>query len=470
MLELLSNKRTLYIVIFMHTVFFVIALCLLSYEHKKNLNNYLNDLYNTKNKIYMNQLKVLNQHTDLLKSLLIDKDILKIIANAKNDFNSSREELIEKLYPKYEILKKYGVYQFHFHLPGGISFVRFHHLDKYGENLYLFRPSIKFVQKTLRPYHGFETGKMVSGFRNVYPLIYNNKLIGSMEISFSMKKLVQYIFDKEYLAMVVKKEILKNKLFPDAWNNYKVCKLNPNYYICGNICKLFKHYHDIDFNKRTNIVENNLILSYPLINVEKKHEGFMLSVIPLKNLETLNELNNSYSTLIAIVILLYLFLLGIMLFLYKYSKIRKRSQIDYLTEILNRSGCIYKIKSLNDYTLLVLDIDYFKKINDTFGHNVGDEILKKFVDVIRSIIRKNDIFCRWGGEEFIIILPDTDTTTAIMVAEKIRKTIEETNFDNIKITVSIGIAQKQKNFNETFKIADMRLYEVKKLGRNRIVA
>ncbi|WP_459977814.1 GGDEF domain-containing protein [Nautilia lithotrophica] len=418
----------------------------------------------------MNQLKVLNQHTDLLKSLLIDKDILKIIANAKNDFNSSREELIEKLYPKYEILKKYGVYQFHFHLPGGISFVRFHHLDKYGENLYLFRPSIKFVQKTLRPYHGFETGKMVSGFRNVYPLIYNNKLIGSMEISFSMKKLVQYIFDKEYLAMVVKKEILKNKLFPDAWNNYKVCKLNPNYYICGNICKLFKHYHDIDFNKRTNIVENNLILSYPLINVEKKHEGFMLSVIPLKNLETLNELNNSYSTLIAIVILLYLFLLGIMLFLYKYSKIRKRSQIDYLTEILNRSGCIYKIKSLNDYTLLVLDIDYFKKINDTFGHNVGDEILKKFVDVIRSIIRKNDIFCRWGGEEFIIILPDTDTTTAIMVAEKIRKTIEETNFDNIKITVSIGIAQKQKNFNETFKIADMRLYEVKKLGRNRIVA
>ncbi|ACM93567.1 diguanylate cyclase [Nautilia profundicola AmH] len=470
MSDIFSNKRTLYIVIFMHTLFFALALMLLSYEHKKNLNNYLNDLYDTKYKIYMNQLKVLNQHTDLLKSLLVDEKVLKIIANAQRDFNGSREKLIKQLYPKYEILKKYGVYQFHFHLPGGISFVRFHHLDKFGEKLYPYRPSIKYVQTTLKPYHGFETGKMVSGFRNVYPLIYNGKLVGSMEISFSMKKLVQYIFEKEYLAMVVKKEILKNKLFPDAWSNYKVCKLNPNYYICGNICILFKHYHNIDFNQKANIVENKLVLSYPLYNVEKKHEGFMLSVIPLDKIETLNEINNSYNTLIIIVFLIYVFLLGVMLFLYNYSKMKRNSQIDYLTDILNRSGCLSKIKALDDYSVLVLDVDHFKQINDTYGHNVGDEILKRFVDVVRNTIRKNDIFCRWGGEEFVIILPDTDKETAKLVAEKIRKTVENTDFDNLKITVSIGVAQKEKNFNETFKIADMKLYEAKELGRNRVVA
>jgi len=270
MRELLNNKKTLIVVIVMHTLFFVTALGILIYEHKKTTQNYLNNLYETKYKIYINQLKVLNQHTDLLKNLLVDDEILKILNNAEKDFNTSRKLLIEKLLPKYKILKKYGVYQFHFHLPGGISFVRFHHLNKFGENLLPLRPSIKYVQSTLKPYHGFETGKMVSGFRNVYPLIYHHKLVGSMEISFSMKKLVRYIFENEYLAMVVKKEILEKKLFPEAWSNYKVCKLNPKYYICGNICVLFKRYHNVDFNKKVNFIENNLVLSYPLYNVEKK--------------------------------------------------------------------------------------------------------------------------------------------------------------------------------------------------------
>jgi len=470
MKELFSNKKTVYILVFMHTLFFILSLAVISYEHKKNLQNFLDNLYTTKYRIYMNQLKVLNQHTDLLKNLLVNKDILKIISQAQNDFDDSRKQLIKKLYPKYEILKKYGVYQFHFHLPGGISFVRFHHIDKYGEELYPYRPSIKYVQTSLKPYHGFETGKMVSGFRNVYPLILDGKLIGSMEISFSMKKLVQYIFEKEYLAMVVKKEILKNKLFPEAWGNYRVCKLNPDYYICGNICKLFKHYHTIDIEKKVNEVENKLIFSYPLYNVENRHEGYMLSVIPLDKIDNLNEINNSYRTLIAIVVLVYLFFLGLIIFMYNYSRIEKRSQIDYLTKILNRSGCINRLKNLEEYSVLMLDIDHFKQINDKYGHDVGDEVLKYFVNVVKKVIRKNDVFCRWGGEEFIIVLPDTDINIAKIVAEKIRTAVENETFPKgLKITVSIGVAQKYKNFEKTLKVADLRLYNAKESGRNRVV-
>ena len=470
MRELLSNKKILIILIIMNTIFFGFSFLFLTYEYRKNENNYLNDLYKTKKKVYMNQLKVLNQHTDLLKSLLIDDKILKIIANAQNDFNTSRKELIDALYPKYMILKQYGAYQFHFHLPGGISFVRFHDLDIYGDKLFPYRTSIKYVQSTLKPYHGFETGKLVSGFRNVYPLVYNGKLIGSMEISFSMKRLVQYVFEQEYLAMIVKKEVLKNKLLPNAWSNYRVCKLNPYYYICGNICKLFDHYYNINFNKKINTVENNLIFSYPLYNVEGKHEGYMLSVIPKKNIEAVYEIQHNYKTLLAFVILGYILVTGVLIFIYNYFKVKQKSQIDYLTKILNRSGCNAKIKTLGNYSVLMLDIDHFKKINDTYGHKVGDEVLKHFVEVVKGIIRKNDIFCRWGGEEFVIILPDTDIETAKIVAEKIRSTVEKETFPhNLHVTVSIGVSQKYKNFEKTLEMADLRLYNAKESGRNRVV-
>jgi diguanylate cyclase (GGDEF)-like protein len=129
----------------------------------------------------------------------------------------------------------------------------------------------------------------------------------------------------------------------------------------------------------------------------------------------------------------------------------------------------------------MLDVDYFKKVNDTYGHAAGDCVLKNVSTVIKNEIREYDIACRYGGEEFFIILPQTKLTEATSVAQRLRKVIEETKMDIkeaeiegvsfIKITASIGVCEYDNSMNaNTFaQKADKALYEAKEAGRNRVI-
>ena len=124
--------------------------------------------------------------------------------------------------------------------------------------------------------------------------------------------------------------------------------------------------------------------------------------------------------------------------------------------------------------LLSLDIDHFKVINDTYGHQRGDEILEAFSKVVSSLIRPTDIAFRWGGEEFVILLLGTDKIGGFLIAERIRKEIENHDFGIERaMTVSIGLVhipleEKGENLNAFFKQADALLYQAKQEGRNQI--
>ena len=126
---------------------------------------------------------------------------------------------------------------------------------------------------------------------------------------------------------------------------------------------------------------------------------------------------------------------------------------------------------------LMIDMDYFKKVNDTYGHKAGDTVLKKLSKILTDGVRESDIVIRYGGEEFLILLQNvTDINAAKQVAEKIRQTVENTPIQteeaNIKKTISIGISifpdQCDKGW-ECIKYADLALYEAKRTGRNKIV-
>ncbi|MRI82895.1 MAG: hypothetical protein C6I00_00575 [Nitratiruptor sp.] len=122
-------------------------------------------------------------------------------------------------------------------------------------------------------------------------------------------------------------------------------------------------------------------------------------------------------------------------------------------------------------SMIIFDIDFFKKINDTYGHMVGDKILKEVAEVVRSNIRKSEYFVRWGGEEFIILLPGTSLKGAQMVAEKLRRVIETHQFPEVnRVTCSFGVTQLlQEDTIATFlERADEALYEAKREGRNRV--
>lgn len=123
-----------------------------------------------------------------------------------------------------------------------------------------------------------------------------------------------------------------------------------------------------------------------------------------------------------------------------------------------------------DLSIIILDLDKFKRLNDTKGHLFGNEILTKVSNIIKENIRENDMVGRFGGEEFIVILPETKLNTAVMIAEKIRKAIEKNNFCDIKVTISGGVKQlKNEDVISLIGGADKNLYMAKESGRNKII-
>jgi len=161
------------------------------------------------------------------------------------------------------------------------------------------------------------------------------------------------------------------------------------------------------------------------------------------------------------------------------EKLKKLATTDALTKINNRYKTNLEIdkqfsrsQRFNEgFSILMIDIDYFKKINDTYGHDIGDNVLKNISSLISNEIREIDCFGRWGGEEFLILLSHQKLDEAIMVATKIRKIIANYKFEKIcSVTVSIGVSEYSKNDTKEalLKRADDAMYQAKEDGRNKI--
>lgn len=164
------------------------------------------------------------------------------------------------------------------------------------------------------------------------------------------------------------------------------------------------------------------------------------------------------------------------------KRLEHLSHYDILTEIPNRRFFMEQLNSMNtdeksiSSAIIILDIDHFKNINDKYGHPAGDYILKQVAALIRNNISAKDIVARFGGEEFLVMLKDTNLEKAELIGDNLRKTIEKYNFIfeecSIKLTSSLGIA-KLKNppidfFDKAYSLADKALYESKQGGRNKV--
>lgn len=127
------------------------------------------------------------------------------------------------------------------------------------------------------------------------------------------------------------------------------------------------------------------------------------------------------------------------------------------------------------FSCLIVDIDYFKKVNDAHGHKAGDAVLREIADILKSNVRQIDTIARWGGEEFVILMPETRKEEASIAAKRILQSVEEHKFPaapDISLTVSIGLAQasdySQDDSERVLHAADMAMYEAKRKGRNRL--
>ncbi|PSL13176.1 diguanylate cyclase (GGDEF)-like protein [Marinobacterium halophilum] len=168
-------------------------------------------------------------------------------------------------------------------------------------------------------------------------------------------------------------------------------------------------------------------------------------------------------------------LIGVSLLHNRMGKLQLDAQTDPLTGLSNRRGAENTLTLLKHehtpFSILAIDIDHFKRVNDTYGHDCGDLALKSLALLMRACTRKDDQVCRMGGEEFLIILPNTNEQVALELAERLRLKVQNTEIEPIgKITVSIGIAgwnDQKVDTAYTLKAADKALYKAKAGGRNR---
>ena len=222
------------------------------------------------------------------------------------------------------------------------------------------------------------------------------------------------------------------------------------------------------------------LLIYGLVTIIRFSTGVISPREVLPGPTTSNILD-----VMSLYVLSYLWIAGFILMISQrlQSDLHDLAMNDALTRVRNRRAMqnmldfeMQRIQTeVKDFSILLLDVDHFKRVNDTHGHDVGDLVLRWMAQTLQSAVRVQDIVARWGGEEFLVLLPETSLAMALETAERLRYTIENTPVDNssvpLKITFSGGVANSKKNrdVDHLCKVADQALY-IAKQTRNRIAS
>jgi diguanylate cyclase (GGDEF)-like protein len=234
-----------------------------------------------------------------------------------------------------------------------------------------------------------------------------------------------------------------------------------------------------------NLKEKKFLTDNKTLLIPLKSEGKQVGVLVAKSTdEEISQKDSDYLTQLATQIATTINRANV------YAEILKHATLDALTGFYNRRQLEERIKQEVSNAKrqkaplcgIMTDIDFFKKVNDTYGHAVGDLVLKTIAKIIRSQLREYDIAGRYGGEEFSILLPFTKISEAKMVAERLRQTIEKKIIDiskvnpdsetkNLSITLSLGVYEMKENDDDAdlLKKADKALYQAKNTGRNKVV-
>lgn len=177
-----------------------------------------------------------------------------------------------------------------------------------------------------------------------------------------------------------------------------------------------------------------------------------------------------------------LILIGVALLLYQHRILITRSERDTLTKAYTRDIFFEQLdrlitsqggnRSLEDISIILFDLDSFKQINDSLGHQIGDRVLVHIGNITHAVIRHDDIFARLGGEEFGILLPRTSVAEAAKLADRLRRNIEENTTRNYRVTASFGVAQwnRDETSSQLYARADALMYKAKYAGKNRVLS
>jgi len=572
---------------------------------------------------------------------IMQPEVLNILQASRSDNQGqqdiARARLYRQLLPAYELLRERNVRQLHFHTPDNRSFLRFHSPHNYGDSLVESRPSVVEVNRSQRPVFGFETGRVVIGFRNVFPIIRHGKHLGSVELSQPFKAVyngMSVLDPSKHHLLALKASVLMPKLFdehkknyaptlfspdwlaedpsrempdstpplaPEAQEIYRLLKGNSGFQTAlasGKACSVtigqgsrlhqvsLIPLHDTDgvpsatiltFAKtpalkelytshRINLLTFTVMILlggtalYLLLgsmqtvagqeremalvtsNIadgiyvmdeqgritfanqratellgfateeligkiahdlfhrhgDGEHTGLekcpIYSVIQTRNrYEGEERFGHKNGSLLTVQVASQAMLNGdrIMGSVTVFRDISEQKLLeeqlrfvsitDPLTGVYNRRFLqetlvneLYRAERHGEiFALIMLDMDNFKQLNDQYGHESGDRALQHMVGIIQGRIRSSDCLARWGGEEFLLLLPHTGITAAASLADGLRDDLQRSEVRGVgSVTASFGIAAYQPGDTAELLVqrADTLMYAAKKAGRNCIRA
>ncbi|WMN89822.1 diguanylate cyclase [Vibrio parahaemolyticus] len=337
----------------------------------------------------------------------------------------------------YALLKEYNFRQLHFHFKNGDSFLRVHKPEKFGDNLFSIRESVRLANVEERFVEGFEEGRIFNGYRFVYPVVDHDKQVGTLEVSLSMGSIVDLLFElypDDDFHFIINKSTVESKLFDDMAYNYLNSFLSDNYYfdkavfeqhlpkikyrdLLDNADTLKKSLSSLTLNEHSfshdiTIGDNTYILSFLSIkNIKGEHVAYLISSTQDARLK---ELCNNYLIYLLLILLVSAVTAWSIFASHRHNqRLTTASNTDFLTQVFNRNKFTEHLqyefvqgKNLTStFSIILFDVDHFKSINDQFGHNVGDIYLKELSELVSNRIRHSDILARWGAKSSLFYCP-----------------------------------------------------------------
>ena len=486
-----------------------------AYHFRSERDEYIRVKTNDHTALYRSVLDSLRPLADTIYHFKIveNPEVSEIMAQAASSDEKGRIRLHWTLYrtliPTYRYLLGYDIRQFHFHLPGNVSFLRFHRPDKYGDSLRGIRPSIDHVNRTRKIVRCFEEGRIFNGFRNVYPIFNGKKFVGTVEISFDAGAIIKRMTTLKPHDMIffIDRSLVKKKVWKDERKNYRSTPLSERFLVDEHVMQKFSHHvlsqkilFDLMKALRPKVEskmeegrsfamtasrngENYIVTFTNIRNCESRPAAYLVSFEKAPFVDKLERKRWTHFWMgVAFVTVVAFFLYVFLDRMQNHNEeLEKIAAVDALTGCTNRLG-FQKIAPMmvadarrygRDLCLVFFDIDHFKKINDTHGHAAGDEVLRSIASFVRRNIRSNDLCVRWGGEEFFVMTLGISCEEAYRMAEKLRKGIEGLQIDpvgSVSASFGVGCLRKEENLESFIERVDEALYRSKQEGRNRTTA
>jgi len=485
-LEVQNSTKPMFMILFGIMSFITIFFLYMGHlHHQYVLDTIVGEEKKIASKIYDKTFRNFARHYELIATnLLMNKQIID--AFEKKD----RTKLLSLTEPIYKKLVEKNPYLniMHFHTKDTKSFLRLHKPKKFGDDLSSIRFMINNVNRLKVKQIGFEVGRYGIDYRIALPVFNKEgKYLGAFEFGIQIDYILD-IFNNDYdfqSTLLLKKNIFKiiyeknkNILYKPYSDDYYAIQSNED-------------------NLSTSTIEPNnkiIFIVSPIKNVSNEEIGKILFVKDIRFYTDKIKIIRNLSIASAVILLLISFYLMKKIFSnymnvlqdyqskleVKNNSLSKLVNLDYLTKIHNRKSIetilISELKRFERYdkklSVIIFDVDDFKNVNDKYGHNTGDKVLKTIAKIGASSIRENDYLGRWGGEEFVVILTESSLDQAAIVAEKIRTNIYSHDLEEGgNISCSFGVAQY--NTGDTYQTiihnADTALYEAKHSGKNKVV-